>query len=86
MVPAHQDSPGQRAVKRLFVLWFNLFKVNNGFALVLCSESFQQCYLCLQSQFPEVNDAELKEMEAQIGSMTQKLKDSTDTQKRLDSG
>jgi len=42
--------------------------------------------LWLQSQFAEVNDAELKEMEAQIGTMTQKLKDSTDAQRRLDSG
>jgi len=40
----------------------------------------------LQSQFQEVNDAELKEMEAQIATMTQKLKDSTEAQRHLDSG
>lgn len=45
----------------------------------------QTVYVANQSQFPEVNDAELKEMEAQIGTMTQKLKDSTDAQRRLDS-
>jgi len=34
----------------------------------------------------EVNDAELKEMEAQIADLTQKLKASVDAQRRLDSG
>jgi len=43
-------------------------------------------YIWLQSQFPEINDAELREMEAQIATMSQKLKDSTDAQRRLDSG
>lgn len=45
----------------------------------------QTVYVANQSQFPEVNDAELKEMEAQITTMTQKLKDSTEAQRRLDS-
>jgi len=40
----------------------------------------------LQSQFAEVNDAELKEMEAQIANMTQTLKDSNETQRWLDAG
>ena len=40
----------------------------------------------VQSQFPEVNDAELKEMEAHIADMTQKLKDSQEAQRRLDTG
>jgi len=40
----------------------------------------------VQSQFPEVNDAELKEMEAHIADMTQKVKDSQEAQRRLDAG
>jgi len=33
-----------------------------------------------------VNDAELKEMEAQIAEMTQNLKGSVDAERRLDAG
>lgn len=44
----------------------------------------QTVYVANQSQFAEVNDAELKEMEAQIADMTQKVKESADAQRRLD--
>jgi len=44
--------------------------------------------LCVpvQSQFPDVNDVELKEMESRISDLTQKHKDAVEIQRRLDAG
>ena len=39
-----------------------------------------------QSQYPDVNDAELKLMESQILMMSQKLKESSDVSRQLDTG
>jgi 26S proteasome regulatory subunit (ATPase 3-interacting protein) len=45
----------------------------------------QTVYVADQSQFPSMDDAELRSMEQQITLLTQKLKESIDAQRRLES-
>lgn len=43
-------------------------------------------YRFLKTQFPDVNDSELKSMESKVVAMAQKLKESSDVVRQLDSG